>query len=211
LTDTAKKVIAGFMTLAPSLTAFGNCNPTSYFRLVPNQEAPTTVCWGDRNRSALVRVPLGWSSNNDMSATVNPNEKAEISDFSVKQTIEFRAPDGSANLYLLLTGLVTAARHGFEMENALNIATLTYVDVNIHKAGNEKIGNHFEHLPTSCYESAEKLEAMNDIYKRHNVFSEKMLKGLAEALRNFNDKNIRDEVAARPQLMQELVDKYFYC
>ena len=60
LSETARKAIAGMMKLAPSITAFGNTNPTSYFRLVPHQEAPTNICWGDRNRSVLVRVPLGW-------------------------------------------------------------------------------------------------------------------------------------------------------
>ena len=61
LTEAAKKAIAGILEIAPSLTAFGNTNPTSYFRLVPHQEAPTNICWGDRNRSVLVRVPLGWT------------------------------------------------------------------------------------------------------------------------------------------------------
>ena len=51
LSETARKAIAGMMELAPSITAFGNTNPTSYFRLVPHQEAPTNICWGDRNRS----------------------------------------------------------------------------------------------------------------------------------------------------------------
>ena len=55
LSDEALKAIAGYLWLAPSLTAFGNTNPTSYFRLVPHQEAPTNICWGDRNRSVLVR------------------------------------------------------------------------------------------------------------------------------------------------------------
>lgn len=62
LSETARKAIAGMMKLASSITAFGNTNPTSYFRLVPHQEAPTNICWGDRNRSVLVRVPLGWSA-----------------------------------------------------------------------------------------------------------------------------------------------------
>ncbi len=57
LSDDARHMIAGLMDMAPSITAFGNTNPTSYFRLVPHQEAPTNVCWGDRNRSVLVRVP----------------------------------------------------------------------------------------------------------------------------------------------------------
>ena len=46
LSDDARHLIAGLMELAPSITAFGNTNPTSYFRLVPHQEAPTNVCWG---------------------------------------------------------------------------------------------------------------------------------------------------------------------
>ena len=33
LSETARKAIAGMMVLAPSITAFGNTNPTSYFRL----------------------------------------------------------------------------------------------------------------------------------------------------------------------------------
>ncbi|MBR4492721.1 MAG: glutamine synthetase, partial [Bacteroidales bacterium] len=75
LSETARKAIAGYMQCAASLTAFGNANPTSYFRLVPHQEAPTSICWGDRNRSVLVRVPLGWLSKGDMVADANPMEK----------------------------------------------------------------------------------------------------------------------------------------
>ncbi|MDX2415411.1 MAG: glutamine synthetase family protein, partial [Bacteroidales bacterium] len=59
LSDTARKMIAGILDYSKSLTAFGNTIPTSYLRLVPHQEAPTNICWGDRNRSVLVRVPLG--------------------------------------------------------------------------------------------------------------------------------------------------------
>ena len=53
LSDDAKRAIAGLMLMAPSITAFGNTNPTSYFRLVPHQEAPTNV-WRSswQNRAA---------------------------------------------------------------------------------------------------------------------------------------------------------------
>jgi glutamine synthetase len=44
LTADAGCMIAGMMELAQALTAFGNKNPMSYFRLVPHQEAPTNVC-----------------------------------------------------------------------------------------------------------------------------------------------------------------------
>ena len=131
LSQTARKAIAGMMELAPSITAFGNTNPTSYFRLVPHQEAPTNVCWGDRNRSVLVRVPLGWSAKTDMCMLANPLEKESHFDTSIKQTVEMRSPDGSADLYQLLSGLAVACRHGFELDNALEIAERTYVNVNI--------------------------------------------------------------------------------
>ena len=48
-----------------------------------------------------------------------------------------RSPDGSADLYQLLAGLAVACRHGFEMENALELAEKTYVNVNIHQKENE--------------------------------------------------------------------------
>lgn len=211
LTETAKKAIAGFMTLASSLTAFGNTNPTSYFRLVPHQEAPTTVCWGDRNRSALIRVPLGWDANTDMCALANLNEKNEPRDFSIKQTIEYRASDSSANLYYLLAGLVVSACHGFEMENAVEFADKKYVDVDIHKNGNETKTNGFEHLPTSCYESAGLLEKNKEIYTKYGVFSEATINEIIKNLRAYNDKDIRKEIAVHPEILQQLVDKYFYC
>lgn len=137
LSETARKAIAGMMELAPSITAFGNTNPTSYFRLVPHQEAPTNICWGDRNCSVLVRVPLGWSAKTDMCMLANPLEAPSHYDTTQKQTVEMRSPDGSADLYQLIAGLAVACRHGFEIENALEIAEKTYVNVNIHKKENE--------------------------------------------------------------------------
>ena len=122
LSATARKAIAGMMELAPSITAFGNTNPTSYFRLVPHQEAPTNICWGDRNRSVLVRVPLGWTAKSDMCQIANPLERPHDYDTSQKQTVEMRSPDGSADVYELIAGLVVACRYGFELENALDIA-----------------------------------------------------------------------------------------
>jgi len=72
LTDIAKKVIAGILDLSRPLTAFGNTIPTSYLRLVPQMEAPTSICWGKQNRSALVRIPLGWIADTSMIKNANP-------------------------------------------------------------------------------------------------------------------------------------------
>lgn len=211
LSNIAKKAIAGYLDLAPSLTAFGNTNPTSYFRLVPHQEAPTNICWGDRNRSVLVRVPLGWSGENNMIKHANPQEPDGEFDFSNKQTVEFRCSDGSADIHLLLAGLTVAARHGLEMKNALKMAEQTYVDVNIFEKENVERLNQLSKLPTSCFESAEQLESQKDIYLKYGVFTESMLEWFINYLKQFNDKNLRAELGDDKKKIMALVDKYFYC
>lgn len=211
LSDIAKKAIAGYLTLAPSLTAFGNINPTSYFRLVPHQEAPTNICWGDRNRSVLVRVPLGWSQKKDMVHEANPQEPPYSGDMTSKQTVEFRCPDGSADIYLLLAGLTVAARHGFEMNDALKYAEETYVDVNIFMDEHKKKLESLSVLPGSCYESADALLAQKDIYTKDGVFSEGMLDWIASYLKGFNDKTLRQDIGHDEAEILKLVDRFFHC
>jgi glutamine synthetase len=211
ISDIARRTIAGYLDLSPSLTAFGNTNPTSYFRLVPNQEAPTNICWGDRNRSVLVRVPLGWSGKNRMVYDANPKEPVHDMDGSDKQTVEFRCPDGSADIYLLMAGLTVAARHGLEMKDALDYATKTYADVNIFSDGYKEKLNKLSHLPASCFESAEKLEAQADIYKKYDVFPDSVIKSTARKLREFKDQDLRNEVLKNKELTLQLVDRFFHC
>ena len=211
LNSIAKTAIAGYMTCASSLTAFGNTNPTSYFRLVPHQEAPTTICWGDRNRSVLVRVPLGWTHKNDMVAEVNPLEKPQHENLSQKQTVEFRCPDGSADIYLLLAGLAVAARHGFEMESALKFAEKTYVNVNIHKPEEKERLLSLKQLPASCWESANELSKHRTIFENHGVFPAEMIDDFIKLLKSYNDQNIREDIKNDPKKMLELVNKYFHC
>ncbi len=211
LSDVAKKAIAGMMTLAPSITAFGNTNPTSYFRLVPHQEAPTNVCWGDRNRSVLVRVPLGWTSKKDLCSQANPLEQAGGFDTTQKQTVEMRSPDGSANVHLLLAGLAVAARTGFEMENALDVAAKTYVNVNIHKDENRALLDSLSTLPDSCAASADCLEAQRAYYEKAGIFSPAMLDGLIAGLRKFEDRTLRADIGNDQEKILGLVEQYFHC
>lgn len=211
LSQTARKAIAGMMELAPSITAFGNTNPMSYFRLVPHQEAPTNVCWGDRNRSVLVRVPLGWTAESDMSSIANPLEKASYYDTTQKQTVEMRSPDGSADLYQLIAGLAVACRHGFEMENALELAEKTYVNVNIHQKEHAEKVKGLAQLPDSCSASAGCLESQRAIYEKYNVFSPAMIDGIITGLRSYNDASLRKEIDGNRDEMMKLVRKYFHC
>ena len=211
LSATARKAIAGMMELAPSITAFGNTNPTSYFRLVPHQEAPTNICWGDRNRSVLVRVPLGWTAKSDMCQIANPLEKPHDYDTSQKQTVEMRSPDGSADVYELIAGLVVACRYGFELENALEIAEKTYVNVNIHKKENAAKLNDLAQLPDSCAASADCLERQRAIFESRGVFSPAMIDGILKALRAFDDRTLREDIGNDRERMLELVHRFFHC
>lgn len=211
LSDIAKRAIAGYLELAPSLTAFGNMNPTSYFRLVPHQEAPTNICWGDRNRSVLVRVPLGWLGKGNMAKSVNPLEPDELFDFSQKQTVEFRCPDGSADVYLLMAGLTVAARHGLEMADSLAIAADKYVDVNIFDDEHKEKVSKLKQLPVSCWDSANQLEKQAEIYTRYGVFPKGVLGGIEKLLKSFNDQNLRSEIGNNQEAILSLVQKYFHC
>ena len=215
LSESARKMIAGMMDLAPAITAFGNKNPTSYFRLVPHQEAPTNVCWGDRNRSVLVRVPLGWAANVNMAALANPQDTSLTSSpsplTSEKQTVEMRSPDGSADLYQLLAGLCVACRHGFEMNNALEVAEKTYVNVNIHAAENADRLATLAQLPDSCTASADCLDRQRQVFEEHGVFSPAMIDGIIAQLRAYNDLTLRKDIENNPKEIMKLVTQYFHC
>jgi len=211
LSATAKKAIAGYLDLAQSLTAFGNMIPTSYFRLVPHQEAPTNICWGDRNRSVLVRVPLGWGSKSDMVADANPIEKESNLSFGNRQTVEFRCPDGSADIYLLFAGLTVAARHGMEMNDALAFAEKTYVDVNIFEEKYKNRVSQLQQLPFSCWSSADFLEKQRKIYEEHNVFPPMIINGIIRYLKGFNDQNLRESIKENEKEIMKLVNTFLHC
>ena len=177
LSDNAKRAIVGILEYADAITAMGNKVPTSYFRLVPHQEAPTSICWGDRNRSVLVRVPLGWTGENDMCSQANPLETASAVK-PEKQTVELRSADGSADVYQLIAAMVTAARKGFENPDALKRAEELYVSVNIHNDANKDKLNSLKSLPTNCAESAKALDAARAVFEEHDIFPPQMIDGI---------------------------------
>ena len=211
ISDTARRAIAGLMKLAPSITAFGNMNPTSYLRLVPHQEAPTNVCWGDRNRSVLVRVPLGWAGRGDMARQANPGEASSRADTRQKQTVEMRSPDASANVHLLMAALCVACRHGFALKDALKVADATYVNVNIHKKENSKLLSSLATLPDSCWASADTLLKQRAVYEEGGVFSPAMIDGIVRELKAFDDRSLRAKVTKDAKAMADLVKTYFHC
>ena len=183
LSDAAKKMIAGILNLADALTAFGNMSPDSYMRLVPNQEAPTTICWGDYNRSVLVRVPLGWTAGTAMVNDANPQEESVMEMKNSKQTVEIRSGDCTADLYLYMASLIVAAQHGLLMENALEIAEKLYVNVNIHKSEYKDKLSHLNALPINCSDSADRLNNKRDYFEKNNIFSKTLIDNVIAKLK----------------------------
>jgi glutamine synthetase len=100
LSDVARAFIAGILTHSREFTAVTNQWVNSYKRLFPQAlpdritEAPAYVCWGHRNRSALVRVP----------AYGKPNSAR----------VEVRSLDSACNPYLAYAVLLSAGLKGIE-------------------------------------------------------------------------------------------------
>jgi glutamine synthetase len=105
LSKTAKHFIAGLLKHAPEITAVTNQYVNSYKRLWGGGEAPSFVCWGHNNRSALIRVPLYKPDKGNSSR------------------IEYRAIDSAANPYLAYALLLNAGLKGIEEEYPLPAET----------------------------------------------------------------------------------------
>lgn len=212
LSEPARKMIAGLLTLAAPMTAFGNTVPTSYLRLVPHQEAPTMVCWGDTNRSVLVRVPLGWVAETSMIKDANPQQVGDIPYIPGKQTVEFRASDGSADLYQLMSALLVAARLGLTESDSLAKAEELYVDVNIFDKKYKHILDKLDHLPQSCWESAQSLKANRHYFEANGIFPKSTIDRYISHLEGFDDKNLQKAIFENDhESVEQLVLEYIHC
>src|SRR5207245_9839230 len=96
LSDTGKAFIAGQLRHARELSAVFAQWVNSYKRLVPGYEAPVYVAWSQRNRSALIRIPL-YKPGSEQAT------RAEI-----------RCPDPACNPYLTFAALLQAGLEGIE-------------------------------------------------------------------------------------------------
>ena len=96
LSAVGKGFIAGILTHAPEISLVTNQWVNSYKRLVPGYEAPVYVCWGRRNRSAMVRIPM-YKPGKEMATR-----------------IEFRAPDPACNPYLAFAVMLAAGLAGVD-------------------------------------------------------------------------------------------------
>jgi glutamine synthetase len=178
------------------LTAFGNTVSAAYLRLVPNQEAPTRICWSDMNRSAMIRVPLGWGGVSNLAATVNPQQETLPLEKGGRQTVELRSPDGSAIVHLLLAGITLAAEWGLTHDESLTIAERFYVSGNIF--GDNDGREHLPSLPKSCVESSRILLEKRELYERMNVFPPSVITYVARLLAAEDDETMNRRLIDLP-------------
>ena len=209
LSDTAKRMIAGILDVGDAVTAFGNTIPTSYLRLVPHQEAPTYICWGDRNRSVVVRVPLGWNGSTDMAAEANFGLRRKADKMS-KQTFEYRVADGSGQLYETVASLIIGAMHGLAMPDALDQAAKLYASGNIFNQEYKDFLKTLKQLPTCCYESAEVLDQKRELFEKDGIFPAGVINAQIEKLKAYQDKGLSDSILGNEAKFAELVEQYIH-
>ena len=96
LSATGRAFIAGILRHAKEITAITNQYVNSFKRLWGGDEAPSYVCWGHNNRSALVRVPMH-----------KPGKAQAV-------RVEYRSLDPAANPYLAFATILAAGMKGIE-------------------------------------------------------------------------------------------------
>jgi glutamine synthetase len=137
LSSTAKHFLAGVLDHAREMALITNQWYNSYKRLVVGFEAPVYIGWGERNRSALVRIPM-----------YKPGKE-------VATRIELRFPDAACNPYLAFATMLAAGLDGLDRKLELadpmtrDLYELTPVD-------REKLG--VKSLPHDLYEAIQVAE-----------------------------------------------------
>jgi glutamine synthetase len=128
LSPTAKHFIAGVLAHITELNALFNSTVNSYKRLVPGFEAPINLCWGTKNRSAMIRIPR-----------VNDDQHYAV-------RAELRSADPMANPYLAFAALLRAGLDGIKHDLPL---AAPIEDNLYHISAEERMKRNIKALPHS--------------------------------------------------------------
>jgi len=150
LSKTALHYLGGLLKHAPAILALTSPSTNSFKRLVPGFEAPVRINYSVGNRTAAVRIP-GYIKNPEV------------------MRIEFRPPDGTANVYLAFAAMLMAGLDGIENEidpggPLEEIAHVPESDI-----------SKYPMLPYSLARAFEALEIDHDFLLKDGVFSEQLL------------------------------------
>ncbi|MGA8211217.1 MAG: glutamine synthetase family protein [Nocardioidaceae bacterium] len=101
LSRTGRQFIAGILRHAAEISVVTNQWVNSYKRLMWGGEAPSYICWGHNNRSAMIRVPM-----------YKPNKGQST-------RMELRTIDSACNPYLAFAVILAAGMKGIEEDYEL--------------------------------------------------------------------------------------------
>jgi glutamine synthetase len=133
----AQRYMAGVMTHARDISAVLSQWVNSYKRLIEGYEAPVYVAWGQRNRSAYIRVP-----------EYQPGKERAT-------RIELRAADPACNIYLAFAVMLTAGAEGIRKKYEL----VDPVEENIyHMSGARQKKFEIRVLPRNLEEAVRLME-----------------------------------------------------
>lgn len=133
----AKQFVSGQLHHIKPMIAVLAPTINSYKRLVPGYEAPVYICWGQRNRSALIRIPR-YSPGREHSTRA-----------------ELRCPDPSNNPYMALAVMLMAGLDG--IKNDIKIPDP--VEENVYEFDGLQLSNkNIDSLPGSLDEAVKELK-----------------------------------------------------
>ncbi|MGZ7065229.1 MAG: glutamine synthetase family protein, partial [Candidatus Aminicenantales bacterium] len=143
LSDMARHYMAGLMTHARDISAVLSQWVNSYKRLIEGYEAPVYIAWGQKNRSAYIRVP-----------EYQPGKERAT-------RIELRAADPACNIYLAFAVMLAAGLDGIRRKESL----VDPVEENIyHMSGTRQKKFDIRVLPRNL-EEAVKLTEKSDLVR----------------------------------------------
>jgi glutamine synthetase len=85
------------------------------------------------------------------------------------------------------------------------------VDVDIFKDEHKSKLERLEHLPTSCWESAECLEGKRDSFENHNVFPSGTIDMITKNLKSYNHIGLIQRLEGKDEEIRNLVDRFLHC
>jgi glutamine synthetase len=160
LSQLALWYIGGLIHHGPALSAIIAPTTNSYKRLVPGFEAPVSLAYSRRNRSAACRIPM---------YSAAPRAKR----------VEFRPPDPSCNPYMAFAAMLMAGLDGIENK----IEPGQPLDKDIYETDPEEVSK-IPSMPGSLEEALDALQRDHAFLLKGEVFTEELLRTYIEYKRS---------------------------
>jgi len=151
LSQLAMWYIGGLIKHGPALAAIIAPTTNSYKRLVPGFEAPVSLAYSRRNRSAACRIPM---------YSIAPKAKR----------VEFRPPDPSCNPYMAFAAMLMAGLDG--IENKMDPGKP--LDKDIYELDPEELVS-VPSMPGSLEDALDALQRDYSFLLKGDVFTEELL------------------------------------